>query len=1003
MGHRHVSRPIPSTPEHSTRSPLPPRSRDLRSPSTPLIGRDRELAELGRQLFRPDVRLLTLTGPAGTGKTRLAVELAARHVDRFEHGCVFVDLAPIRDPALVISTIATAVGLPEVGSQPLVQTVKHFLGDRHLLVVLDQFEQVLAAAPLLAELLAESSRLKLLVTSRATLRLWRWEHQFPVAPLELPDPRRAYAPASLETIASLALFAERARARRPDFALSANNASAVAEICVRLDGLPLAIELAAGGIKLLSPQAMLSRLQARLDLVGEGGGHVADAHQTLHQAIGWTYDLLGPPEQALLRRLAVFVGGFSVQAAQAICVGGGIAAGEIPPLLARLVDHSLVVADERGPETRYRLLEAIRDYAGQQLAASGEAERHHRRHAEWFVQLGRRAAAELRSAQQSAWLDELEADHDNLRAALDWLTDVGEERVGPGLRLATVLAAVAGRRSGPTSSERQGRTTGFAPAAARLETRYARSGDVNIAYQVVGQGPIDLVFVMGWVSHLDYFWQEPRFARFLRRLASFSRLILFDKRGTGLSDRGVGIPTLEQRMDDVRAVLDAVGSERAVLLGVSEGGALCMLFAATYPRRTSALALVGCFPRRLHAPDYPWGEPVREREQRLQGVEDGWGSVEWATADLERRAPTAAHDAAFTHWWSTYLRMSASPGAASALLRMNTEIDIRPVLPSIGVPTLIVHRREDRTVSVEAGRYLAAQMPGARYVELPGQDHLPFVGDQDAILDAVEAFLTGVPPAAQWDRVVATVLAMEVVDAATTVASLGDRRWREVQAAYAAVVRDNLERFRGRPAGATGTAFLATFDGPARGIRCASTILDQSRLLGIELRAGLHTGECDLVDGEPGGPAFRVATWVMAQAPPGDVLTSSTVRDLVVGSGLPFEEWQAPAGPEWLGRLSLFRLARDRRPQHSTVEGGPVPPPSARTGRGDPLTRREREVATLLARGLTNRQIGHELVISPATAERHVVNIFNKLGFHSRTQLAAWVVEHGLGQPPGEA
>jgi pimeloyl-ACP methyl ester carboxylesterase/DNA-binding XRE family transcriptional regulator len=438
-----------------------------------------------------------------------------------------------------------------------------------------------------------------------------------------------------------------------------------------------------------------------------------------------------------------------------------------------------------------------------------------------------------------------------------------------------------------------------APVEAR-ETRYARSGDINIAYQVVGHGPIDLVFVMGWVSHLDYFWQEPGFARFLRRLASFARVILFDKRGTGLSDRSVGLPTLEQRMDDVRAVLDAVGSERAALVGISEGGALCVMFAATYPHRTAALALVNAFPRRLWAADYPWGSTLADRERRMEEVERGWGNSEWASRDLALRAPSAANDVQFAQWWATYLRMSASPGAALAVVRMNLHIDVRPLLPTIHVPSLVIHRTGDRLVSVEAGRLMAAQIPGARYVELPGEDHLPFVGDQDTLLDALEEFLTGRRPAVESDRVLATVLAMEVVHPAS-----------DSEGASASVVRDQLERYRGRAAGTLDNGLLATFDGPARGIRCALAIIDGSRPLGIELRGALHTGECDLVEGGLGGVPFRIAASAMAEAEPGQVLVSRTVRDLVAGSGIQFDERPHRPAPEGPGLgLGPWQLVR---------------------------------------------------------------------------------------------
>ncbi|MDQ3820839.1 MAG: alpha/beta hydrolase, partial [Acidobacteriota bacterium] len=307
---------------------------------------------------------------------------------------------------------------------------------------------------------------------------------------------------------------------------------------------------------------------------------------------------------------------------------------------------------------------------------------------------------------------------------------------------------------------------------------YARSGDLNIAYQVVGDAPLDLVFVMGWVSHLEYFWREPSFARFLLRLASFSRLILFDKRGTGLSDRVPinELPTLEQRMDDVRAVLDAVGSERAALCGVSEGGPMCSLFAATYPEKTLALVMIGTYAKRIRAPDYPWAPTTEERKHFFEEIREQWGGP----VGLEERAPTVAYDSQFREWWATYLRMGASPGAALALTRMNAEIDVRPVLPSIRVPTLVIHRAEDQCLKVEEGRFVAERIPGAKYVELPGRDHLPFVGDQDAILDEVEEFLTGVRHTLEPDRVLATVLFTRIVGSKELSAKMGESQWQEL-------------------------------------------------------------------------------------------------------------------------------------------------------------------------------------------------------------------------------
>ena len=419
-------------------------------------------------------------------------------------------------------------------------------------------------------------------------------------------------------------------------------------------------------------------------------------------------------------------------------------------------------------------------------------------------------------------------------------------------------------------------------------THYAKSGDVHIAYQVVGDGPIDLVYVQGWVSHLEHAWEYPPLARCLRRLASFSRLIRLDKRGTGLSDRTPELPTLEQRMDDVRAVLDAVGSERAVLFGSSEGGAMCGLFAATYPERTVALVLYGSYAKGITATDYPRGvfspEP-EEREQFFERVARDWG-----TSNNVSLAPGLDEDRRYREWWATNQRLSASPGATVTLLRMNADVDWRHVIPSIRVPTLIVHRTGDPASPVWGGRYLAERIPAARYVELPGDDHPLWTGDSDAILDEIQAFLTGTHRIAEPDRVLATVLFSDIVGSTEHAARLGDRRWLELLEDHDRLVRTQLDRARGRSIKHTGDGFLATFDGPARAVRCAEAIRDVVRQLGIEVRAGLHTGECEFIGDEIGGLAVHIGQRVSALAAPNEVLVSSTVKDLVVGSGLRFED-----------------------------------------------------------------------------------------------------------------
>ncbi len=420
------------------------------------------------------------------------------------------------------------------------------------------------------------------------------------------------------------------------------------------------------------------------------------------------------------------------------------------------------------------------------------------------------------------------------------------------------------------------------------ETMYARSGDVNIAYQVIGDAPLDLVFVMGWVSHMEYFWREPSFARFLLRLASFSRLILFDKRGTGLSDRVPinQLPTLEQRMDDVRAVMDAVGSERAALCGVSEGGPMCSLFAATYPEKTLALVMIGTYAKRIRDDEYPWGPTAEQREQFFEVMRKQWGGP----VGIDERAPSVAHDPQFRDWWATYLRMGASPGAAVALTQMNAEIDVRNVLPSIRVPSLIIHRTEDQCLKVEEGRFVADRIPGAKFVELPGVDHLPFVGDQEAILDEVEEFLTGVRHEIEPDTVLATVMVARMVGVEDLVERLGQERWSEWWRRLHAHIGKEIEWFRGREMDMAEDRVLAIFDGPARAIRCAAAITEYASRLDVEIRTGLHTGECEIVDGKVAGAAVEMGLCVSSEAAIGEVLVSSTAKDLVAGSGITFED-----------------------------------------------------------------------------------------------------------------
>jgi class 3 adenylate cyclase len=419
-------------------------------------------------------------------------------------------------------------------------------------------------------------------------------------------------------------------------------------------------------------------------------------------------------------------------------------------------------------------------------------------------------------------------------------------------------------------------------------TEYARSGALHIAYQVVGNGPLDLVYVPGWVSHVEQAWEEPTLARFLNRLASFSRLIVFDKRGTGLSDRVPNdeLPGLEERMDDLRAVMDAAGSKRAAVFGFSEGGNISALFAASHPERTSALLLFGTFAKRLRTPDYPWAPTGEERRQFCEEVERDWARG----IDLSRYVPSKLGDEAFLRRMSAYFRNSASPGAAVTLLRMNTEIDIRSILPAIHVPALVINRTSDPSVRVEEGRWMAEQIPGARFVELPGDDHMPWVGDQDAILDEVQEFLTGSRPEREPDRVLATVLVTDIVGSTRHAARLGDRAWCDLLARHHDIVRKELQAFRGREIDTAGDGFLATFDGPARAVGCACRIRDAVRALGIEVRAGLHTGEIELEGDKVRGIAVHTGARIASVAEPGQVLASSTVKDLVSGSGHSFSD-----------------------------------------------------------------------------------------------------------------
>ena len=416
------------------------------------------------------------------------------------------------------------------------------------------------------------------------------------------------------------------------------------------------------------------------------------------------------------------------------------------------------------------------------------------------------------------------------------------------------------------------------------QTRYAKSDDVNIAYQVTGEGPFDLVLVPGWVSHLENAWEEPSFARFLHRLASFSRLILIDRRGTGLSDPVATLPTIEQRMDDVRAVMDAAGSKKAALFGISEGGAMCIVFAAAYPERTSALILYGTFARGLQDPDYPWGVTAAQLDRFLDLIGREWGTG--VTAKVF--APSIAHDDRQVEAWGRFERLAVSPGAARALIHMSMTTDVRDVLPVIQVPTLVLHKADDPVIKAGSARYIAEHISGAKYVELPGGDHFAHTEDANAILDEVQKFLTGARHNPEPDRMLATVMFTDIARATERAVEMGDRQWRDLLEQHHHLVRSELQRFRGREVDTAGDGFLATFDGPARAIESACAIQKAVAKIGLAIRVGLHTGECEVMGDKISGIAVHIGARVMAEARPGEVLVSSTVKDLVTGSGLRF-------------------------------------------------------------------------------------------------------------------
>jgi len=418
------------------------------------------------------------------------------------------------------------------------------------------------------------------------------------------------------------------------------------------------------------------------------------------------------------------------------------------------------------------------------------------------------------------------------------------------------------------------------------KTRYTKSGQINLAYQVFGEGEIDLVYIPGWVSNIDYMWEDPDLVRLMNRFAQFSRVILFDKRGTGLSDRDVGFATLDERMDDLTAVMEAAGSRRAALLGFSEGGNLSILFAASFPERVSHLILYCGFARRLWASDYPWAATPDRRDAFIESIEANWGNG----AEVEWLAPSRMNDEAFTNRLATYLRYSASPGAAAQILRLNSQIDVREILPTISVPTLVLNRRDDTHVTLDDARFLSERIQDSKFVALPGRDHLPWVENQEPFLNEIELFLTGTKLEAVPERVLATILFTDIVNSTKLAATLGDDVWHRKLTEHNEIVRDALTQYRGREINTTGDGFVVAFETPARAIACALDVIERLKTVGLEVRSGVHIGECHKEGETLSGVAVHIAARVSDLANAGEVLVSQTVKDLVVGAGFDFND-----------------------------------------------------------------------------------------------------------------